>query len=36
LVPKHGVLDDRFASRTGAEVGGDLERFNAGRKRSEA
>jgi hypothetical protein len=35
LVAEGGVLDDEFASRAAAEVGGNLERFNAGRKRSE-
>ena len=35
LVPKGGILDDEFPSRAAAQVGGNLERFNAGRKRSE-
>jgi hypothetical protein len=35
LVAEGGVLDDEFPSRAAAEIGGNLERFNASRKRSE-
>ena len=35
LVAEGGILDDEFTSRAAAEIGRNLQRFNASRKRGE-